>query len=383
MRVGTNQATAITECSGLAASRHNPHVLWAHNDSGDTPRLYALNRAGQLLGTYAITGATAEDWEDMAIGADPTGGVDHLFVGDIGDNTETRANVTIYKVEEPLVATNQFGVETNLPLASSFVAVYPDNSRDAESLMYDPWTGDLFLVSKSDPTAKVFRCAWPQNPSGTNVLEHVATLTFKTAVAADISPSGRQILVRTYTLIRYYARSNGWTVAQALANAPSAMPYTFELQDEAVCWQGREEGYYTMNEGAARPIYFYASADLDGDGAADSREVASGTMLGDGDSDNDGQGDGAEQVAGTVATNGISYFALGNVTVTSGHVRIAWNARVGRAYGVERASATNSFMYESLASGVMVSADGVYETNFAGEDASAFFRINVRDASGW
>ena len=66
---GTLQETAITEASGIAASRKNPGVLWVHNDSGDVNRVFALTPAGTHLGIYTITGAGAVDWEDLAIGA--------------------------------------------------------------------------------------------------------------------------------------------------------------------------------------------------------------------------------------------------------------------------------------------------------------------------
>ncbi|MBX7197656.1 MAG: hypothetical protein K1X94_36760, partial [Sandaracinaceae bacterium] len=71
----------LTETSGLAASRKNPGVLYAHNDSGDTARIFALDEKGALLGQIDFGGASATDWEDLAVG--PCGGTTCVFVGDV------------------------------------------------------------------------------------------------------------------------------------------------------------------------------------------------------------------------------------------------------------------------------------------------------------
>ena len=64
--LGTLQLSAIDEASGIAASRTNPNVLWVHNDSGDSARVFAIHIDGTLLGTYSLSGASATDWEDIS-----------------------------------------------------------------------------------------------------------------------------------------------------------------------------------------------------------------------------------------------------------------------------------------------------------------------------
>jgi hypothetical protein len=49
MPIGMTQAGSITaptidEASGLAVSRLNDNILWVHNDSGDTARIFAIDR---------------------------------------------------------------------------------------------------------------------------------------------------------------------------------------------------------------------------------------------------------------------------------------------------------------------------------------------------
>ena len=52
---GTNNLikdSRITESSGLAASLLHPGVLWTHNDSGNPPRIYAIDPDGSLVDDF-------------------------------------------------------------------------------------------------------------------------------------------------------------------------------------------------------------------------------------------------------------------------------------------------------------------------------------------
>lgn len=96
--VGTVTAIGATELSGLAWSRANTDLLWTHNDSGDGPRVFAISASGAARGELSIQGATATDWEDIAIG--PCGAASCLYIADIGDNALARGMVRIYEVDE-------------------------------------------------------------------------------------------------------------------------------------------------------------------------------------------------------------------------------------------------------------------------------------------
>src|SRR5205085_3619918 len=65
---GHVQNKRLTEISGVAASRRYPGVYWTHNDSGGKPEVFAFTLDGTDLGSYALTGASAVDWEDIAVG---------------------------------------------------------------------------------------------------------------------------------------------------------------------------------------------------------------------------------------------------------------------------------------------------------------------------
>src|SRR3982751_2335002 len=80
--VGNIQSNDVVESSGIAASKCQPGVYWTHNDSGDGPNIYAFNEKGQNLGTFRVSNAQNDDWEDIAEYRDPSGTC-FIYIGDI------------------------------------------------------------------------------------------------------------------------------------------------------------------------------------------------------------------------------------------------------------------------------------------------------------
>lgn len=258
--LGVLEHDPIDEASGLVASRQNPDVFWTHNDSGDAARLYAFSSDGSHLGVYSVAGAAAFDWEDLAIGPGPTPGQQYLYVGDIGDNFALRSSIQVYRVPEPMVDAQAGPVTTTLSGAESITLQYPDGARDAETLMVDPVTRDLYLVTKREAAVRVYRAAYPQPTSGVVTLESVTTLDITQATAGGISPSGDGILIKTYSEAFHWCRGPGQGVGEALAGAKVTVPYVTEPQGEAIAWDAGGLGYFTVSEepgGIPARLYSY------------------------------------------------------------------------------------------------------------------------------
>lgn len=250
----------ISEASGIATSQQNPGVLWTHNDSGDKNRLFALNTKGKHLGVYTIAGVAARDWEDIAIGPGPVEGQHYLYVGDIGDNGREYEYKYIYRIPEPKVDSNQAPVDTTLFGAETVAVFYPRANYDAETLMIDPLTKDIYILTKGDTSSHIFRAAYPQSLKRGTRLEQVATLRLGWVVGGDISPSGDEILVKTYPAIYYWHRSPEQNFEEVFKKAPAILPYIWEPQGEAVGWQAEGNGYFTISEelgGIPAHLYFY------------------------------------------------------------------------------------------------------------------------------
>jgi hypothetical protein len=241
-------------------SHKNANVMWVHNDSGDSARVFAMTTTGTNLGTYAITDAGATDWEDMAIGPGPTGGEQYLYVGDIGDNFGIRSSISVYRVAEPTVSATQSPVSASISGADRLRFVYPDGPRDAESLFVDPQTRDIYIISKLENPHHVYRAAYPQSTSATTTLELVASFADGDAfTAADISPGGNEILLRSYATSSgsMYVRPPGGSIAAAFNTTPVSIPLRSEGQGEAIAFDVNGWGYYTTSEGSNQPIYYF------------------------------------------------------------------------------------------------------------------------------
>jgi len=139
------QAPQLRESSGLVASHCHQGVFWSHNDSGDRARLFALDRDGRLIAEVEVRGAANRDWEAIA-----TDDACRLYVGDIGNNGNSRSTLTIYVVPEPdprSTATAEVLRKISLRFpASTPAGGRRRHNRDAEGLFFS--RGDLFLLSK-------------------------------------------------------------------------------------------------------------------------------------------------------------------------------------------------------------------------------------------
>ncbi|MCH8874501.1 hypothetical protein IH824_17350 [candidate division KSB1 bacterium] len=251
---------SLNEVSGLAASRKNSNVLWTHNDSGDENRVFAIDANGKHLGTFLIEGAEARDWEDIAVGPGPIAGKQYLYIGDIGDNLSQFDIKHIYRVMEPEVNCNQPPIEATLSGVEAIAFQYPDGKRDAETLMVDPLTKDIYIVSKRESNVRVYRAPYPQSTTRTITLEYVVTLNLNNVVGGDISPSGNEVVIKTYKAIYYWRKSPDEKCWKIFDKDPISVPYIPEPQGEAVCWRADGLGYYTVSEepgGIPSHLYFY------------------------------------------------------------------------------------------------------------------------------
>lgn len=257
----------LNEASDIANSRLDPNVFWVHNDSGDLPKVYAINRGGQLLGTYLLEGAMAVDWEDMAIGPAPGGG-SYLYMADMGDNEARRKSIHIYRVAEPRIDPNPSTAIRVLTGVTSFEFVYEDGARDAESFMVDPLTNDFYFVTKREADGnRLYRAVAPSSTQ-VNRLVRSGTFTFTGAVSGDISPDGLQVLIRRYSnsllapgAATYWIRPDtSISLVDLLKQPGRIVPLVQEAQGEAIAFAADNSGFYTTTERtgtSSAPITFY------------------------------------------------------------------------------------------------------------------------------
>lgn len=259
------QAPELGEASGLAASRRQPDVLWTHNDSGDVPRLFALSTAGELIATFAVTGAEAVDWEEVGIGPGASADRDALYIADTGDNLEARRHVVVYRVPEPTVDATQRGGSAVTAPAQRLELTYPDRPHDAEALLVDPQSDTLLIVTKErgGPTL-VFAVERAAFARGSAKLQRVGEVRLpgtpflggQLVTSGSISPDGGRVLLKTYSSTFLWTRAAG-PLVMAFAGPRCEVPIAFEPQGEAIAFLGGGARYVTLSEGLQQPLYFF------------------------------------------------------------------------------------------------------------------------------
>jgi hypothetical protein len=187
----------IVESSSLVVSSVDPGLAYTANDSGDGADIYTIDmNTGDTVAVTTLAGVDPTDAEAMAPGPGGT-----LYFADIGDNSATRRTVTVYWIDQP-TATDAT-VEPH-----SATMVYPGGARDAETLLVDPSSGRLYLVSKELFGGTIFAAPSRLSTDHTNRLQPVGTAP-SLVTDGTFLPSG-QVVLRTYTSAVVYDPSS-WT----------------------------------------------------------------------------------------------------------------------------------------------------------------------------
>ena len=191
----------------MAASRKHPGVYWTHNDSGGKAELFAFDATGKQRARVVVNGATARDWEGLAVGPGPIAGQSYLYIGEIGNVLGRATHFTIYRVPEP-----NLDSETTEP-AEVFRVRRPVSSTEAEALLVGPKRGDIYIVTKalkSGQKTDVLKIAAPLKKNST--AKRIATLDIGDGpllqwfsaggiTGGDISPDSQRVVLCDYLTV--------------------------------------------------------------------------------------------------------------------------------------------------------------------------------------
>jgi hypothetical protein len=250
----------LDEASGIAASRRNAGILWAHND-GSEGIIHALGPKGALLGTFFLNQKVI-DTEDIAVGPGPLSGVSYIYFGDIGGNNGRR-QVQIFRIPEPFVDPGWYSNPRRLAFANvdRFTLNYPDGAYDAESLMVDPISQDVYVVTKQDFGARIYRVNLSSLANGSTAnLNFVRVVSFAQASGGGISADGTQIALRRENFAALWTRDEAESVDAALGRAGKRIPVIgepFEENGEGIAFLPSGRGYVTISEGDNPAIYLF------------------------------------------------------------------------------------------------------------------------------
>lgn len=248
--VGTLAARGLDESSGLVKSRAHDGVFWSHNDSGGKAQLFAVGPTGEDRGVVDVTGARAQDWEDIAV--DPQG---NLWIHDGGNNANKRRDLTVYRIPEPEALSGTVAADRAIRFHYPEQTEFPPAARnfDSEALFWDG--GRMYLLTKhrgdTETALYVFPAGFEDAPAPASggdstpaslPLERLGSFDVGgdrgnyggMVTAADLSPDGQHLAILTYHAIFVFSRPPD--VASGEGESSGAASSGGEASSESVNW---------------------------------------------------------------------------------------------------------------------------------------------------
>jgi hypothetical protein len=279
----------LDELSGMAASRRLPGIFWAHNDSGDDPRLYLLDLAGRDLGSVLVEGVRNFDWEDIA--SFDAEGKHYILIADTGNNGLNAAVHMIHVVEEPVYDPKRgpaaLAVKSVPPVRTIYFS-FEDDYRNCEAVAIDATDKTILLISKErSKTCHVYALPWPAadgavaevkktpvdkkptvdkkpalakalalepGPPRALVARVIGEIRLRQVTGMDISPDGRRAAVVTYGDAYEFVRRPGQSWKEAFARPPRLIEVPPRAQGESICYGLDGRTLYLSSEKRPTPL---------------------------------------------------------------------------------------------------------------------------------
>jgi len=212
----------LTEISGITLSRRHPGVAWVHNDSSGGPFVYAIDLATcRTLARVRIAGAPARDIEAIAMGTGKNGNP-IMWVADIGDNIDGWPYVWLYRFQEPRTLTDS----TVRPRI--FRVTYKDRSHNAETLLVDPHSTRMWIVTKQLAHGRIYELPRPLSRTRVNVARPIHTEGGMITDGA-VNPDGTRYVLRDYVNATIF-------LGLPVGRQQSVVSLPFQPQGEAITW---------------------------------------------------------------------------------------------------------------------------------------------------
>jgi len=179
-----------SESSALAVSPTDDGLLYTVNDSGHEPVVYVIDRTdATIVGTTLLAGVDSDDVDPEAIAVDDEA---TLWVADIGDNLRTRDDIALYALPGP-------GTGAASVTPRGYPLRYADGPTDAETLLADPSSGRMWVVTKGLLSGSVLRVPARLRTDADNLLTPLADLRVPAQVTdGTVLPDGNAVVLRTY-----------------------------------------------------------------------------------------------------------------------------------------------------------------------------------------
>ncbi|WP_303277552.1 hypothetical protein [Flavivirga aquimarina] len=234
----------LHEVSGTETTPKS-NLIWMLNDSGNASKIYGLNRKGTIIKELKID-AKNNDWEDLT--SDKAG---HLYIGDFGNNTNNRKNLSILKVSaNALKGSGKIDIE-RISFTYSNQKKFPPKKKklhfDCEAFFH--YNDSLYLFTKSRVKNDFGKTHLYKIPAkkGNHVAELVSTFSSCNdlhcwVTSADISASGKQVVLLTQK--SFFVFTN-FTSDNFFNGTFKQYDFKYESQKESICFKDKNTVYIT------------------------------------------------------------------------------------------------------------------------------------------
>jgi len=235
----------------------NSNLIWMLNDGGNPSEIYALNRKGKIKKVLKIK-AKNRDWEELT--TDKEG---NLYIGDFGNNSNDRKNLSILKVDKDSL--NNKGkikierISFHYPNQKKFPPKQSKKHFDCEAFFH--YNDSLYLFTKSREDQNFGKTNMYKIPAikGNHEAQFIAS--FKTCdelpcwiTAADISADNSQMALLTLNAVWLFTAYEG---DDFFSGTVTKHAFDFESQKEGLCFKNNNTLYITDERtyGIGRNLY--------------------------------------------------------------------------------------------------------------------------------
>jgi hypothetical protein len=222
--LGAIQNRDLPELSGLVASHRQRGLYWGLNDSGNPPRLLALEPGRRIVANVAVGDGSNLDWEDLA--AFEQDGQPWLLIADTGDNFSLRREAVLLLLPEPSPDASHATPARHIRFH------YEDGPRDCEAVAVDLPARRILLADKGRHPASLYELPLdapetgavarriaeipPLVPNTSAVVQPLSARWRGQITAMDLSPDGLSLLLLTDQTLTLFRRLPEQDWAQAL-----------------------------------------------------------------------------------------------------------------------------------------------------------------------
>lgn len=226
-----------------------PNSIVHVNDGGNNPTIITTDTIGNLIQNYCIPGASNRDWEDLT--KDQKG---NLYIGDFGNNNNTRDDLVIYKVpsSKVLAGDDSFVLE-------EIQFIYEDQKRfppkkrnrnfDTEAMIHFDNYIYLFSKNRTKPFIGYTYCyRLPDNP-GFYTAEKVDSfytgngpMEVDWITAADFNPDTRTLVLLGYNKLWMFYNIEG---SHFFSGKHNVLYFNTFTQKESIAFKNNRQVYLT------------------------------------------------------------------------------------------------------------------------------------------